>query len=172
MAHITSMTHRLCNRADDAENDTPVVSAPPIFRPCDIVLERKPAVYLLISTRCYGYMYIGETKDIRKRLNDHNSGRGSLFTNNERLRPWALFGYVHGFRSSDNRRNFEQFWKRVAMQQRNRASTSSPVGILQVATNIAANKNKFRSHEHQLRVQQCGTYNLREEQRYRLMDET
>ena len=156
IAHITSITHRLCSKT----NKTPILPRPPIFRPCDIVLDKIPVVYLLVSTRKYGYMYIGEAKDIRRRLNNHNSGKGSKFTNNEQLRPWALFGYVYGFTAADNRRNFEQRWKRLALMRMNQ-TTCAPLGLLKIAQDLATIKNRSRSERFQLRVQQCGAYEIR-----------
>lgn len=76
--HIRTLQAKLCGRSESI----PVLASPPIFRPCDFILHKTPAVYLLVSTRFPGYMYIGETVNIRKRLNDHNSGGGTGFTNN------------------------------------------------------------------------------------------
>ena len=157
LSFIKSMTHRLCSRDDGST----VIDRPPIFRPCDFVLDRIPGVYLLVSTKCYGYMYIGETSNLRKRLDDHNSGRGSNFTNNQRLRPWALFGYVHGFTSEDNRRMFENDWKRRALLLRNRTNTFSPMGMLSIAQDKVAEKNRNRLIEDHLVVQRCGSYEVR-----------
>ena len=154
MHHIRRVTQTLCHTGVDGE--TEFLARPPIFRPYDIVVERVPAVYLLVSTRNSGYMYIGETKDIRKRLNDHNSGRGSAFTNNMRLRPWALFGYVSGFVRKNERQIFEQLWKRKAMLRRNIRNTLSPMGMMDVSRDIASLKNRNRSELQQLRVQLCG----------------
>ncbi|CAJ1966419.1 unnamed protein product [Cylindrotheca closterium] len=167
MAHITSITQRLCSR----DNASSIIPGSPLFRPCDIILDCIPAVYLLVSTRSYGYLYIGETVDVRRRLNDHNSGQGSGFTNNERLLPWALFGYVHGLVSCNNRRNFEQRWKRLGMAQRN-AATCSPVGMLRIAQEITATMNRYRLQRNQLQVQQCGSYELEICDSFRIMEHT
>ena len=69
-------------------------------------------VYMLVSTRDHTFCYIGETVNITVRLNQHNSGYGSITTCPSSLRPYALFAYVCGF--DDNkmlRRSFEYMWK-------------------------------------------------------------
>lgn len=152
MSFIQSLTQRLCG---DPLSIT-AIPRPPIFRPCDIILEAVPAVYLLVSTRNVGYMYIGQTDNIRKRLNQHNSGHGSKFTNNARLRPWALFGYVQGFQKKSERLNFEGLWKRRAMEHVVSRQCRTPDGALRLAVSLAAIKNQTRTAENKLSVQQCG----------------
>jgi predicted GIY-YIG superfamily endonuclease len=152
LRHIQALTKRLCGELDA----TPVLERPPIFRPCDMVLDRELAVYLLVSTKHAGFMYIGETEDIRKRLNDHNSGNGSKFTNNSRLRPWALFGFVIGFGNRSQRRLFEQRWKHRAREDRNSERRRNPAGVLQIAIDLAIAKNRTRLEHSKLLVRQCG----------------
>ena len=113
-------------------------------------------MYLLVSTKHIGYMYIGETENVRKRLGEHNSGLGSRFTNNARLRPWALFGFVVGFKNRGQRRLFEQAWKHRAMEERNRERRRRPTGVLQIATDLAFVKNQQRDKDSKLVVRQCG----------------
>jgi len=152
LKHIQALTQRLCGEMDQ----TPVLHRPPIFRPCDIVLDRVPAVYLLVSTRDIRCMYIGETENIRKRLNQHNSGQGSKYTNNARLRPWALFGYIVGFENRTQRHLFEQTWKHRAMADRNRQRRRRPTGVLQIGIDLVFAKNRNRDKHSKLVVQQCG----------------
>ena len=168
LPHITHITNQLCAN----ENITPVFDPTPIFRPCDFILYKQAAVYLLISTKCYGYMYIGQTKDIRKRLNDHNSGRGSKETNNERLSPWALFGYLYGFGTEDNRVNFEQRWKYLVRQATGRFDSLSASGVLDIGRELATSKNRYRSLQQQIRVQRCGYMTQEQESGFDLVDNT
>ena len=159
LPHIKALTLSLCQSTTAT---TPLIIPPPVFRPCDVVVDKIPAVYLLVSTKHLGYMYIGETMDVRKRLNEHNSGDGSKFTNNERLRPWALFGYVYGFGSRINRKNFEQTWKYRAHTDRSRNRTLRPDGLMQIALQLASERNRRRPDDQQLKVQQCGTIQTQE----------
>ena len=69
-------------------------------------------VYMLVSTRDHTFCYIGETVNITVRLNQHNSGYGSITTCHSSLHPYALFAYVCGFDDNKRlRRSFEFMWK-------------------------------------------------------------
>ena len=167
LRHIQALSQRLCGNQESSM----IIPPPPIFRPCDIVLQQVPAVYLLVSTRHIGYMYIGQTHNIRKRLNQHNSGQGSKFTNNARLRPWALFGYVTGFRQQSERLIFEKYWKCKASEETNRARRRTATGVLQIATDLVCIKNVSRSLEKKLLVHQCGEM-VQKDRNFLLVDST
>lgn len=154
MPHIRSLQNKLCL---EDPGRTPMYSSPPIFRPCDFVLHRSPAVYLLVSTKYPGYMYIGETANIRKRLNDHNSGRGTGFTNNSRLRPWAVFGYIYGISSRQQRRLLEQAWKRNTFRHTNRTRSLDASGVIGIAHELVTVKNRTRPKESRIKIQLCGS---------------
>jgi len=69
-------------------------------------------VYMLISIKDMNFTYIGKTMCIRTRIQQHNSGVGSMSTQPPHLRPFALFAYICGF----NNRNdllfyMERIWK-------------------------------------------------------------
>jgi predicted GIY-YIG superfamily endonuclease len=84
------------------------------FRPVDVQLPTNISgyVYILVSLQDHSSTYIGETHDIRKRLQQHNSGNGAKVTAQQLLRPWALLGYVCGFEENKLlRRQFEASWK-------------------------------------------------------------
>ena len=93
------------------------------FRICDMALPtcNTGFVYMLISIPQQSHSYIGETINIRTRLDQHNSGNGSTDTAPVSLRPYALFAYVCGF-DGDRRlmRQFENMWqvKRTEARQR------------------------------------------------------
>lgn len=100
-------------------------------------------------------MYIGETSNIRSRLHQHNSGRGSSYTNQQELRPWALFGYVYGFTDKKERLRFETWWKHCGNANRN-AERRTPTGLLQLAHSLISQKNKYKTDTGKLRIQACG----------------
>ena len=67
---------------------------------------------MLISIKDMNFTYIGKTMCIRTRIQQHNSGVGSMSTQPPHLRPFALFAYICGF----NNRNdllfyMERIWK-------------------------------------------------------------
>ena len=69
-------------------------------------------VYMLVSTQVTTYSYIGETRSIVSRLDQHNSGFGSESTCPISLRPFAVFSYVCGFDGDKQTRClFEYVWK-------------------------------------------------------------
>ena len=59
-------------------------------------------VYMLISLRDNNFTYIGKTKNIRTRIQQHNAGIGSSSTEPIHLRPYALAAYISGFDSRDD----------------------------------------------------------------------
>ena len=58
-------------------------------------------VYIIRSVANQSQRYVGYTVDLRKRLNDHNSGKSA---HTARFRPWKLETYIA---FSDKRKAFE-----------------------------------------------------------------
>ena len=72
---------------------------------------------MLVSQSHRNFAYVGETASIKRRLQQHNSGHGSNFTNNPQLRPWMCLVLVYRFPGSghdeaniDARKHFEHLW--------------------------------------------------------------
>ena len=71
-------------------------------------------VYMILSTKDHNQNYIGQTMNLGRRLNEHNSGYGSAFTNQICYRPWFLFAYVVGFdKDMIKMKRFEHRWQQV-----------------------------------------------------------
>ena len=67
---------------------------------------------MLNSLRRRSYAYIGKTFNPRKRLNNHNSGFGSVATELSYLRPFAIMAYISGFEgNNDLMLAVERNWK-------------------------------------------------------------
>jgi predicted GIY-YIG superfamily endonuclease len=85
------------------------------FRICDIPLPqcRTGFVYFLISVKQKSYTYIGTTKCIRKRIQQHNNGYGAHGTAPLYLRPFAVMAYICGFDGEKTQLRFhmERQWK-------------------------------------------------------------
>ncbi|HWA27148.1 MAG TPA: GIY-YIG nuclease family protein, partial [Lacunisphaera sp.] len=64
-------------------------------------------VYLIESENDRTRHYVGQTRDLKTRLNDHNSGK-SVYT--QRYRPWRLVGY-HAFAEERKAMAFERYLK-------------------------------------------------------------
>ena len=109
--NLISVNAQTNNRVTMIFNQT--ISNP--YRICDINLPTccSGFVYFLISCRDATYSYIGTTKCIRKRLNQHNSGFGSRSTNPLHLRPFVIYAYICGFNGNQLLRfHLENEWKR------------------------------------------------------------
>jgi len=69
-------------------------------------------IYMLISIKDTSFSYIGKTYSIRRRIQQHNSGVGSVSTEPLHLRPYALFAYICRFESKkDILFYMDQVWK-------------------------------------------------------------
>ena len=81
-------------------------------------------VYILRSLR-NGKLYVGHTDDVRRRLAEHNSGRGGRFTRQQG--PWELLhSEPHPDRSSAARR--ERYLKSVAGWREKKALARGTLG--------------------------------------------
>ena len=93
--------------------------------------------YLLQSAPQPRHLYVGSTENLKRRLREHNSGGGSVFTNVVSRRPWVLLAYVSGFPTtevSQNIRDFEQQWiQRMKMVRRIERCNNSAQQALEVA---------------------------------------
>ena len=106
-------------------------------------------VYMLISVRHQSFTYIGQTKCLRRRLQEHNSGQGSLTTNNRRYVPYAVIAYVCGF---DNNRHL-QLYVEHQWQLKRRSLRSNGIScvkqfarsIIPVIDQICKRSNQARS---------------------------
>lgn len=84
------------------------------YRVCDVSLPQCNTgyVYMLLSIKDQNFTYIGKTNNIRTRIQQHNSGLGSISTEPLHLRPYALFAYICGFDSNTDLMFYiERIWK-------------------------------------------------------------
>jgi predicted GIY-YIG superfamily endonuclease len=113
--YIRHLLDTLCHPQDNHGPFTIDQTTKHPYRPKDVQLPGRNdhCAYFLVSLGPSSptTTYIGETSNLKRRLNQHNSGNGSQSTNRPHLRPWALLGYVIGFESKQKRRNFEYQWK-------------------------------------------------------------
>ena len=84
-------------------------------------------VYCLVSTKYFEKIYIGETKCISQRLIQHNSGTGSLSTENIRYRPWAVASFICGLAhmNRQERMGMERRWKIHVEEMQQRGQQNS-----------------------------------------------
>ena len=82
-------------------------------------------VYMLVSNTHRNFAYVGETACIKHRLQQHNTGHGSNFTNNPQLCPWMCFVLVYRFpENGDHQANItarKSFEISMAHTQRSRS---------------------------------------------------
>ena len=111
-------------------------------------------VYMLVSCKDATYTYIGETKNIRRRLQQHNSGYGSQSTCPSHLRPFAVFALICGF---DGNKQLQTYVERLWKEKRDHLKQMGTYCIKQWA--LGANDiissfhfENFAMHSNQLRL--------------------
>ena len=78
-------------------------------------------------TRIRNFTYIVTTRNLHRRLREHNSGRGSKSTVPLRLRPYALFTFICGFDDNKELRYYIEYqWKRRRDIERYRHGNNCP----------------------------------------------
>ena len=115
------------------------------FRPRDIEIpcENSCFTYVIVSCKDHRTTWIGKTKNLQKRLDQHNSGYGALETSDIRLRPWALVGYITGFHGDDKEMSsFETEWQEARIQRGQNALT--PDEVFEQGLRIAARRNRHK----------------------------
>ena len=112
-------------------------------------------VYLLMSLRDHNTTYIGQTRNLSRRIQEHNSGLGSFVTANPLLRPWHVIGFVTGFERDDKceRMQFEGSWQ----AQRNARGKYSlnPLDVLHIGKELVETKNEHSYLQYNLKFVQC-----------------
>jgi len=118
--YVETILRKLTVNSDATDDDTDsssTIDYPTIFpyRTCDIPLPRDNSgyVYLLISIRDFNRAYVGETTNIIRRLQKHNSGYASRGTTDPIYRPYFVAGYICGLGdfTKVQRRTLEQQWQ-------------------------------------------------------------
>ena len=109
------------------------------FRISDINIpsDNSGFVYCLLSTQDKNSTYIGKTFNLQRRFTEHNLGYGAKQTENEKLRPWAIIGYVCGFRHIDSyMKEFENLWRQKQWNLRQNRTTNYVHNLLSEAENL------------------------------------
>jgi predicted GIY-YIG superfamily endonuclease len=107
------------------------------FYPLNVVQPNDPSgyCYILVSLKDRRTTYIGQTKRLVQRLQEHNSGYGSQGTSDYRLRPWALLAYVTGFDGCvSTMLAFEGQWK----DRRDNLRIVDPMQVADLARSLIA----------------------------------
>ncbi len=76
--------------------DVSVISEVYPYRISDISLpdDESGFVYFLVSVQNCGRTYVGQTKNISRRLKEHNNGWGAMGTAEPQHRPYAVAAYI------------------------------------------------------------------------------
>ena len=102
--------------------------------------------YFLLSLGNRKTTYIGQTGNLVRRLNSHNSRiGGSKSTNRLHLKPWAIIGYVIGFDSSDEMKQFEKQWQlKVEIEQMRARGNLGPRERFDLCRNMCKEGQRVR----------------------------
>ena len=150
---ISSLLDKLCGESNRL---TEILPQPTEFCPRDSIIPRTHAVYLIVSTKQPSFAYIGETNNLARRLQEHNSLNGPEITAQLDLIPFAIHAYVIGFCNRSERLQFESEWK---LNNRRRTNISlNNNGHITIALDMITQLNTERQ-EHgiqPLRLIECG----------------
>lgn len=128
------------------------------YRAQDIELPKSQCVYLLVSCNKPTINYIGETKSLKRRLDEHNSGFGSLQTADNR--PWGVLAYVVGFKgSASKRKEFEKEWKLARNMHLSQGKSLSANDVADLALTVIRYRKERDEHE-QLTFVLAGTVTM------------
>jgi predicted GIY-YIG superfamily endonuclease len=132
---ISSLSDKLCGESVDRIE---ILPQPTRFRPMDSTLPRNPAVCLIASTKRPHFEHIGETDNVARRIEQHNSLRGPHATTQPDLLPFAMHACVVGFNDKTERMHFEAEWKVNNQRRQNVALTKN--GRVDVGIDMIAKK--------------------------------
>lgn len=99
-------------------------------------------VYCLVSTKDRETIYIGQTKCLSQRLLKHNGGHGAKGTEDIRLRPWALAGFICGLghMTKIERMSLECSWK-LAVEDSRRSGRGDTFSWINVGARVVEEYN-------------------------------
>jgi predicted GIY-YIG superfamily endonuclease len=156
-AYSSYMRHIVCQMTSNTTSDVihPLRYLPYNVRNIIIPTESNEFVYLLLSLRDHNTTYIGQTKNLSKRLLQHNSGFGAVVTANPKLRPWHIIGFITGFDGNKKQERIliEQCWQ----TKRNviRKYSLNPLEVLQIGKDIVHDRNENYHGRSRLTFIQC-----------------
>jgi predicted GIY-YIG superfamily endonuclease len=102
------------------------------MRASDILLpdDNTGVVYILVSLQNRDVTYIGQTNNLSRRIDQHNTRSGSIQTSSAVLQPWALVAYVSGFGNNKMKRlEFEKQWQAKVHRLGSTLSTNEIVDL-------------------------------------------
>ena len=127
------------------------------FRICDsnIPTDTTGYVYCLVSMRHTDKIYIGETKCLAQRLQQHNTSHGSHDTSNVRYIPWGVASYICGLShmTAVERMSIERDWKLLVEDMRMHGQNST-FSWLNTGSRIVNAYNQGTANE-QIRFVRC-----------------
>ena len=97
-----------------------------------IPLDNTGFVYCLVSVPNPQKIYIGTTKNLSQRLQQHNNGTGAEESHDPRDLPWGVGGYICGLSHMNRieRMSLEQSWKVMVQDMKNRGNNESYAWIM------------------------------------------
>jgi predicted GIY-YIG superfamily endonuclease len=102
--------------------------------------------YFLLSLGDRKTTYIGQTENLARRFNSHNSRMGgSKSTNRLHLKPWAILGYVEGFDSRNELQEFEKQWQlKIEIEQTKARGNLRPKERFNLCRNMCKEGQRVR----------------------------
>ena len=154
-AYMLHVVGQMCNQnLESIPVIRPLQHLPYNVRDAIIPTNANAFVYLLMSLKDFSSTYIGQTKCLARRMEQHNSGLGAAATANNAMRPWHCIAFVTGFDETDSgdRRKFESMWQ----NRRNKEGhyVLSPWDVMEVGKYLVGQYNRACG-SNQLKFTQC-----------------
>ena len=131
------------------------------FRPIDYPLPSKRAtptgfVYLLMSLIDRNCIYIGQTENLKKRFQQHNTGKLKNIADPS-LKPWTLLLFYTGFLNPRERKHFEQQWiyKRNWQRKNYGESHLTLSSIIDIGNSLCIEHNNEPTTDNQIICHKC-----------------
>lgn len=110
-----TIVHKLSLTPTGAPSDDKLIDYADVwpFRISDIILPTTPSgfIYSLVSVPCPDKRYVGYTRNLGRRVDEHNEGRGSFGTSHDSFIPWTLCSYICGLGHLSDSELMSMEWK-------------------------------------------------------------
>jgi predicted GIY-YIG superfamily endonuclease len=129
------------------------------FKVCDIELPTAESgyVYLLMSVVHPERTYVGQCKNLHKRIRQHNSGSGSKGTASAVYHPYALVAYLTnlGHMNESDRMSLERLWQKLNNYVVNEERITDIEARIDNGRRVMVSYNESSPEEDKIRLIKC-----------------
>ncbi len=101
-----------------------------------------------MSVKDCGRTYVGQTKNISRRLKEHNKGWGAMGSATPQYRPYAIAPYTCGMPNIDKKghKNLEQRWNKFILESKSRGEIEVFTWVL-LGEHVVESNNAYQVNE-------------------------